>query len=94
MIKNFCKVAVTEGWSYLILLFIAMPLKYFLHFDLAVKVIGWAHGVLFIAYMVMLLQIWIKLKWPFLKVFWAGIAAFIPFATFILEKQLKREYAL
>lgn len=94
MIKNFCKVAVTEGWSYLLLLFIAMPIKYFFHNEIPVKIIGWAHGVLFMVYMAMLLNIWIKLKWPFNKVFWAGIAAFIPFATFMFEKQLKREYAL
>ncbi len=92
MVNRFCKVALTEGWSYLILLFVAMPFKYLLGIDILVKIVGWAHGALFVAYMLLLLQIWIKLKWPFMKVFWAGFAALIPFATFILEKQLKKEY--
>jgi len=91
IVSNFCRIAIAEGWSYLILLFVAMPLKYIMHINWVVKIVGWAHGVLFIAYMATLLLVWIKLKWPFKKVFVAGIAALIPFATFYLEKQIKQK---
>lgn len=79
-----------EGWSFIILLLIAMPLKYFLGFPLAVKYVGWAHGVLFVAYMIMLLRCAIEHSWHLRMIAWAFVAAFIPFATFALDKQLKR----
>lgn len=88
---RFRLVAILEGISYLVLLFIAMPLKYIWQMPLAVKYTGWAHGVLFVLYMVLLLLVWIELKWKFTKVLWAFIASFIPFGTFILDKQLKNE---
>ncbi|RYZ80667.1 MAG: DUF3817 domain-containing protein, partial [Proteobacteria bacterium] len=46
----FRKVAVAEGISYLLLLFVAMPLKYFANLHLYVKYTGWAHGLLFVLY--------------------------------------------
>jgi integral membrane protein len=88
---RFRLVAILEGVSYLILLFIAMPLKYIWQLPLAVKYTGWAHGVLFVLYMVLLLLVWIELKWKFTKVLWAFVASLIPFGTFILDKQLKNE---
>jgi integral membrane protein len=65
LLKNFLTVAVAEGVSYLILLLIAMPLKYWGNFPHAVQYVGWAHGVLFVAFMVLLLLVWIKYKWSF-----------------------------
>ena len=54
-VRLFSTIALVEGISYVLLLGIAMPLKYFLDMPLAVKVVGWAHGVLFMAYVVLLL---------------------------------------
>lgn len=89
-LKRFRLIALTEGYSYLILLLIAMPLKYWLHFDLAVKFVGWAHGVLFIAYMLSLAEVFFKTPWPFGRVFIAGIASLIPFGTFWIERKYLR----
>ena len=91
-LKLFCRVAVAEGISYLLLLVIAMPLKYIYDIQAPVKYLGWAHGILFVVYCVLLLIVWIKLKWKFGKVFLAFFASLIPFATFILERRLKKEY--
>lgn len=91
-LKTFCLVAVLEGISYLILIGIAMPLKYFYDQPASVKYLGWVHGLLFILYCMYLLIIWIKLKWSFGKVFLAFFASLLPFATFVLEKQLRKEY--
>lgn len=86
-------VALIEGWSFIILLFIAMPLKYMMGWPYMVKYVGWAHGALFVAYMLLLLQCMISYEWKFKKSAWAFLASFIPFGTFILDKQLKKEMA-
>lgn len=90
-LNRFRLVAITEGWSFVILLFIAMPLKYGFDFPYAVKYIGWVHGVLFVGYMLLGLQAAIACGWKLGKIAWAVLASFIPFGTFILDKQLKKE---
>lgn len=85
----FFKIATLEGWSYLILLFVAMPFKYLLGIPELVKFTGWAHGVLFVAYMILLLQAAIANSWKITFVAWAFVAAFIPFATFKLHAKSK-----
>jgi integral membrane protein len=90
-VNRFRIVAVLEGWSYVILLFIAMPLKYIFDFPLLVKYVGWAHGALFVAYMFLLIAAAIAAKWKLGKIAWAFIASFIPFGTFVLDKQLNKE---
>ena len=91
VLKNFRIIALTEGVSYIILLFVAMPLKYILHIPEPVKYFGWLHGVLFVIYGILLLQVFIVLKWSFLKTLVAFIVSFIPFGTFWLEGKLKKE---
>lgn len=85
--SRFKWVALAEGWSYLILLFIAMPLKYIFDFPLAVKYVGWSHGVLFMAYLITLLNVWISNKWSFFKVVLAFIVSLIPFGTFWFDRK-------
>lgn len=84
-------IALVEGISYLLLLFIAMPLKYLAGFEAAVSVVGWAHGILFMLYVISVVETSYARKWPFRRILWAMIASVIPFATFVLEKQLRRE---
>jgi integral membrane protein len=90
-VNKFRIVALLEGWSFLILLFIAMPVKYLLQYPLLVKYTGWVHGALFVAYVLLLISAAIAANWKFKKVAWAFIASLIPFGTFILDKQLSRE---
>jgi len=91
-VKTFATVALIEGISYVLLLAIAMPLKYFFDFPYAVKVVGWAHGVLFMLYVVLLVLCWIKYKWTFGRVFLYFIASLLPILPFIVERKLKQEY--
>lgn len=86
-LNRFRWIARIEGVSYLLLLFVAMPLKYVWGVDAAVKMTGWAHGALFVAFGMELLLVWIKAKWSFSKVFLAGIASLLPFGTFWFEKK-------
>lgn len=90
-ISLFRKVAVAEGISYLLLLFIAMPLKYFADMPLAVKYTGWAHGLLFILYAALLVMVWQEQKWKFGKAALIFLASLLPFAPFIVDRRLKDE---
>ena len=91
-LKRFTSVAFVEGISYLLLLLVAMPLKYFANIPEAVKYVGLAHGVLFVLFCFYLLKVWIGLRWSFTKALMAFIASLVPFGTFNLEARLKKEY--
>lgn len=90
IINRFRSVAVAEGWSFLVLLFVAMPLKYLLDLPMAVKVVGWAHGVLFIAYWVTAIPLFTRLNWAFERVIGLGLASILPFGTFVMERKWLR----
>jgi integral membrane protein len=93
-INQFRWISVAEGCSFLVLLLIAMPLKYAADLPLMVKYVGWLHGVLFIAYLFQLLYITIQLKWKFRRLFLYFMAAFLPLAPFFVDRNLKKEYNL
>lgn len=89
--KLFRLIAIAEGVSFLILLCVAMPLKYFANMPEAVKFTGMAHGILFVAYIIFAWEVMNSLnkKWS-----WFFIAvgySVIPFGAFYLEKQLKNK---
>jgi integral membrane protein len=88
---RFRLIGITEGYSYLILLGIAMPLKYMFGIPIAVKLVGWIHGILFILYVAALINVKFDLNWTITKSLKAFIAALIPFGTFILDKELVEE---
>ncbi|HEY8956617.1 DUF3817 domain-containing protein [Chitinophaga sp.] len=92
MINLYRKTALIEGISYLILLFIAMPMKYLFSFPEPVKYFGWAHGLLFILFVVLLFACWIKYRWSLLRVTGFFLGSLLPFVPFIFEKRLKKEY--
>jgi len=87
------KVGLIEGISLLVLLFIAMPLKYIWNEPGAVKVVGWIHGGLFVLFMILAFRVYEQKAWPFKKLVMAFVAAFLPFGTFVFDKQLKKEQA-
>jgi integral membrane protein len=76
-----------EGISYLLLLGIAMPLKYFADWPWAVKYVGWAHGVLFMLFVGLAFLYMIKHKQPFLWFVYAFIAALLPFGPFVFDRR-------
>lgn len=88
-LRNFILIGRAEAVSYLVLLAIAMPLKYFAGMLWAVKVVGWAHGVLFMVYMASLLWVAYRLKWDVLKIIYGFIAALLPFGPFVFERSLR-----
>ncbi len=78
-------IGLLEGISYLVLLGIAMPLKYYYDKPEMVKSVGMAHGVLFVAYVIILLVVHILFKWNILKTLGAFIASLVPFGTFYAD---------
>jgi integral membrane protein len=79
-----------EGISYLLLLGIAMPMKYFFGFPMAVKIVGMAHGVLFIAYCLLLALQMKANKWNLLFGIYLFAATLIPFGTFVTDRKLSK----
>ncbi len=81
--------ALTEGVSFLLLLGIAMPLKYLAGLPMAVKVLGWAHGILFVALCYVLLRVTLEKGWPLVRAGMVFLAALIPFGPFLIDRRLK-----
>lgn len=80
-------IGLLEGISYLVLLGIAMPLKYYYDKPDAVKIVGMAHGVLFVMYCINLLIVHLKFKWTMGRSIGAFIASLVPFGTFYADKK-------
>ncbi|NND94355.1 MAG: DUF3817 domain-containing protein [Flavobacteriales bacterium] len=89
--RLFKRVGILEALSFLLLLFIAMPLKYMMDLPDMVKYVGWAHGVLFIAYVAMLVLAADEQKWSFKWVALAFVAALLPFGPFVLHNKLENK---
>ena len=91
LLHGFRMIAIAEGVSFLILMLIAMPLKYIFHIPEAVKIFGWVHGALFISYLYFAFEVMGTLKKNFNWFAKAFVAAILPCGTFVLDKQLKKE---
>ena len=95
MIKLFRIIGFLEGISYLLLLFIAVPLKYFGENEILVKTLGMPHGLLFIAYILMAFFIKPEFKWSNKDFAVILIASVVPFGTFYVDwKYLKKRVAI
>jgi integral membrane protein len=84
-------IGLVEGVSFLVLLGVAMPLKYFAGMPQAVKVVGWIHGLLFMAFCMVLLQTRLDARWNAWRTVTILVAALVPFGPFIIDGRLRRE---
>jgi len=90
MKNTFRVISILEGLSYIILLFIAVPIKYLGNDESYVKMFGMPHGLLFVAYIVLAYLIKDDLKWNS-QTFWKVMtASIIPFGTFYIDKKYLR----
>lgn len=92
VIDRFRVMGFIEGASLLILLFIAMPLKYAAGIPEAVRIVGSLHGFLFILYILMIVYVTFKIRWSFIWVGSALAVAFIPFGNILLDRFIKRKF--
>jgi integral membrane protein len=79
-----------EGVSFLLLVGIAMPLKYLAGEPVYVRVIGMAHGVLFIGYVMTIVHAHLEYSWPMKRSFLLFLASLLPFGPFIADKKILR----
>ena len=86
IIRWFLLIGKIEGYSYLILLGIAMPLKYIYNIPEFVRPFGTLHGVLFIAFMILLALMFFKVKLSFKNAALAFLLSLVPFGTFFLKR--------
>lgn len=92
LIGRFRKMGFIEGASLLILLFIAMPLKYGAGIPEAVRIVGSLHGLFFVLYVLMIVYVTFKIKWSPIWVVSAFAVAFVPFGNIILDRFLKKHF--
>ncbi|CAM4309936.1 DUF3817 domain-containing protein [Zobellia nedashkovskayae] len=94
MLSFFRVIAVLEGISYLALFAITMPLKYLADLPMPNKYVGYAHGALFITYVILAVVLWMEQKWSIKKGIIILIASLLPFATFYVEKKYLNDAAV
>jgi integral membrane protein len=87
--KGFLVTGFVEGWSYILLFFVAMPLKYFANMPQYVKIVGSVHGVLVIAYLFYVFLMYSREKLSPIKCMYAFLLSLLPFGTFFLRRLLK-----
>ncbi|WP_425237835.1 DUF3817 domain-containing protein [Ulvibacterium sp.] len=87
MLTTFRITAVLEGISYLMLFAISMPLKYWADIREPNIYIGYAHGALFIAYLLLAIVFWMEKKWTIKRLFVLIMASLLPFGTFYMDQK-------
>ncbi len=90
-LTQFRIIALAEGISFLVLLAIAMPLKYMADNPEPVRIVGWIHGGLFILYIIAVFRAAHAGRWPVKWIAEALIASLLPFGPFVFDHKLKRE---
>lgn len=91
ILKRFRIISLTEGVSMLVLVFIAMPLKWIFELPTMVTYVGWIHGILFILYILVLFPTSRKLRWPFRNALFGLVASVLPFGPFLFDRKLRKQ---
>lgn len=93
MLKLFRYLALSEGVSFLAILLITMPLKYLAHLPQPNLYVGIIHGILFIAYVFMLIVVHTEVRFKKTEFGWLLLASIVPFGTFVADKKILAGYA-
>ena len=89
MINIFKVVSFLEGISYILLLFVAVPIKYIQGNQEYVKMLGMPHGLFFVGYIVLAIMLKYELHWKGKTFAWVCLLSILPFGTFFVGKYLK-----
>lgn len=89
VLNRFRAISAIEGLSFLLLVFIAMPIKYIGENPYPVKIFGMIHGVLFIIFMISLFETKVRKSWDTGLTFQLFVLSLIPFGAFFIEKKVK-----
>jgi integral membrane protein len=82
--------AFLEGLSYILLLGVGVPLKYFGNDVSLVKILGMPHGILFMAYIAFIIVLRFEHPWFKKHFILIALASVIPFGTFVVESKLRK----
>jgi|TARA_B110000238_G_scaffold83018_1_gene91393 integral membrane protein len=89
--KTFFRVvSFLEGTSYLLLLFVAVPIKYWMNDPQYVKLLGMPHGLLFVGYLAVAFLLKSEMKWSIKNFSVILLASILPFGTFYVDKKYLR----
>lgn len=78
-----------EGTSLLVLIFIAVPLKYIFHIPDLSRIVGTIHGALFLLFVFNTLSLGVEQKWKFNEITWKVLlASVLPFGTFYIDRKI------
>lgn len=91
LVRSLRVIAFLEGISYLALLGVAMPLKYVAGIPSAVRWTGLAHGILFMAFVAVLVQVAMAERWNARRIAFGLVAAVVPFGTFAFDRHLRED---
>ncbi|MGH3417201.1 MAG: DUF3817 domain-containing protein [Actinocrinis sp.] len=91
--RYFVPVSLAEGVSFLVLLLVAMPLKYGANLPIAVSIMGMVHGILFIAYVVLAVIGRAQQRWSARRSIWVLVMAVLPTGAFFAERSVRAELA-
>ncbi len=84
------RIAFIEGVSFLVLLGIAMPLKYMAGMPLAVSIVGMAHGILFVLFGFALMRVMMTTSWPMSRAALVFISSLLPFGPMLLDARMRQ----
>jgi integral membrane protein len=91
MMKAFRIIALLEGISYILLLFVGIPMKYMMDNPTMVKAMGMPHGVLFMAYLFLAISLKTQQRWKFGEFMVILAASILPFGTFYVDKKYLKQ---
>jgi integral membrane protein len=89
--RLFVPVSLAEGVSFLVLLFVAVPLQVFGHHQTPVMVFGMIHGLLFVAYVMIAAYGYLQRKWTGTHLLWVLLMAVLPTGAFFAERAVRNE---
>lgn len=81
--------SLVDAVSYLVLVGVAMPLKYAADMPLAVTVVGMVHGLVWMLFMWLLMRARFEASWPVPRVLALGLAALVPIVPFCLDRRVR-----
>jgi integral membrane protein len=83
------RIAIIEAISFIVLLLVAMPLKYLLNLPQAVTAVGSIHGGLFVIFCASLLHTLVLARWPIQRAAMVFVASLLPFVPFFLDRKMR-----
>ncbi len=89
--RLFIPVSLAEGVSFLLLLFLAVPLQIFGHHQTPVMIFGMLHGLLFVAYLMIAVYGYLQRKWSTRHLVWILVMSVLPTGAFFAERAVRAE---